>query len=365
MGCTPSLPARVAPCLHDLVEQAVQKETRNPKDTIKILLLGEGESGKSTIAKQMRILHSTGYSEHDLQNFKSLVHVNTIEGLASIIRAMETLEIDFDEKCNLDHSKIFLQEIETSLTNQHLSPSLGRLMKILWSDKGVQKSYTRSNEYQLIDSAGYYLNRLDKITSPSYVPDEQDVLRTRIRTVGIVETQFFFKNLNFRLIDVGGQRTLRKKWIHCFDNVDAMIFCASLSGYDLVLEEDKHTNRMLESLQLFRAMYNLKWFLNTAIILLLNKRDIFQMKIQYRPLTICFPDYDGDNTYKDTAAFIKYKFEQIKNAKEDGAPCDNQNTRKVIYTHFTCATDTPSIADVFDAISDIAIQNSFSDLGLC
>ena len=196
MGCTPSLPTRVGPCVHNLVELAVQKETRNPKDTIKILLLGEGESGKSTIAKQMRILHSTGYSQHDLQNFKALVHVNTIEGLASIIRAMETLEIDFDEKCNLDHSKIFLQEIETSLTKQHLSPSLGRLMKILWSDKGVQQSYTRSNEYQLIDSAGYYLNRLDKITHPTYVPDEQDVLRTRIRTVGIVETQFFFKNLS-------------------------------------------------------------------------------------------------------------------------------------------------------------------------
>ena len=47
----------------------------------------------------------------------------------------------------------------------------------------------------------------------------------------------------FRMFDVGGQRSERKKWIHCFEGVTAIIFCVALSGYDLVLAEDEEMNR--------------------------------------------------------------------------------------------------------------------------
>lgn len=54
-----------------------------------------------------------------------------------------------------------------------------------------------------------YLNDLDRITAPGYVPNEQDVLHSRVKTTGIIETQFSFKDLNFRyvqtcLLSVGG-----------------------------------------------------------------------------------------------------------------------------------------------------------------
>ena len=41
------------------------------------------------------------------------------------------------------------------------------------------------------------------------------------------------------MFDVGGQRSERKKWIHCFEGVTAIIFCVALSAYDLVLAEDE------------------------------------------------------------------------------------------------------------------------------
>ena len=73
----------------------------------------------------------------------------------------------------------------------------------------------RSREYQLNDSAQYYLNALDRISAPNYRPTQQvrfqfqdnfgniiietqDVLRTRVKTTGIIETQFKFKNLHFK-----------------------------------------------------------------------------------------------------------------------------------------------------------------------
>ena len=94
----------------------------------------------------------------------------------------------------------------------------------------------------------YYLNQifsflddLDRLGQPNYQPTEQDILRTRVKTTGIVEVHFTFKNLNFKLFDVGGQRSERKKWIHCFEDVTAIIFCVAMSEYDQVLHEDETT----------------------------------------------------------------------------------------------------------------------------
>lgn len=79
-----------------------------------------------------------------------------------------------------------------------LTPDLVTLMKRLWQDPGVQLCFSRSREYQLNDSAAYYLNALDRISLPNYVPSQQDVLHTRVKTTGIVETDFSFKGLHFK-----------------------------------------------------------------------------------------------------------------------------------------------------------------------
>lgn len=102
----------------------------------------------------------------------------------------------------------------------------------------------------------------------NYKPTDQDILLTRIKTTGIVEVSFIIKKVHFRYVswlpefrlarlfiqklgnqtidpfrvfDVGGQRSERKKWIHCFEDVNAIIFIAAVSEYDEVLFEDETT----------------------------------------------------------------------------------------------------------------------------
>jgi len=138
-----------------------------------------------------------------------------------------------------------------------------------------------------------------------------------------------------RLFDVGGQRSERKKWIHCFEDVTAIIFCVAMSEYDQVLHEDETTvsnkkirllfivynnhqlsvlllqNRMQESLKLFDSICNNKWFGETSIILFLNKKDLFEEKILRSSLNICFPEYSGAQEYGEAAAYIQVYLENF------------------------------------------------------
>ena len=97
---------------------------------------------------------------------------------------------------------------------------------------------------QLKDSTKYYLDAIDRLGEPGYRPTEQDIPLTRLRTTGIVEMKFKFRKLSLRLIDIGGQSTERRKCIHAFEDVEAVIFCADLSSYNLKLAEDNDKNRM-------------------------------------------------------------------------------------------------------------------------
>jgi len=346
MGCTASKPeGKGAKGVSNAIDKQLKKDAEASRKCVKLLLLGAGESGKSTIAKQMKILHQDGFSDAERRNFKPVVYANTVQSMVAILKAMESLDILFGE-ADCDEHAVKLRAASSQMDDIDLASDVGPSLKKLWVDTGVQECYGRSREYQLNDSAAYYMEALERLCDAEYVPTEQDVLRTRVKTTGIIETTFDYKDLNFTLIDVGGQRSERKKWIHCFEDVTAIIFCVGLSAYDQVLIEDEETNRMLESLKLFDSICNLPFFASTSMILFLNKKDLFEEKIARSPLSICFPEYQGESSYEDASNYIRQQFEN-QNKQEDS---------KEIYTHFTCATDTSNVRFVFDAVSDVLMR---------
>ncbi|ESO08244.1 hypothetical protein HELRODRAFT_156683 [Helobdella robusta] len=313
------------------IEKQLKMDGEKASREVKLLLLGGGESGKSTIVKQMKIIHEKGYSEAECLSYKPIIYSNIKSSIMTIIKEMSKLNIAFHLPDSQSNAKVILQ---LNADDGELSSDLCRMIRSLWSDAGVLECYSRASEYQLNDSASYYLNSLERISSDTYIPTEQDILRTRVKTTGIVETNFSFKELHFKMFDVGGQRSERKKWIHCFEGVTAIIFIVAMSEYDLTLAEDKETAK---SMQLFDSICNNKWFTETSIILFLNKKDLFAEKITKCPITICFSDFLDLNKRKGT---------------------------KEIYCHFTCATDTNNVQFVFDAITDVIIKNNLKECGL-
>lgn len=205
------------------------------------------------------------------------------------------------------------------------------------------------------DSTEYFFRELGRIATSDYIPSESDVLRLRKKTTGIIETKFESKHLNFRMVDVGGQRNERKKWIHCFQGVTAIVFITSLSEYDCVLEEDETTNRMRESLNLFTDIINNDFFKRTAIILFLNKKDLFAEKIKKTNLNVCFKGYKGKQEYKEGVEYIKQRF----------LATDRSSKIRTIYSHETCATDTENAKVVFNAVQDKILTDLMKSVGLC
>lgn len=356
MGCASSSEDidRQASEINKNIDKRLKEYRAQAARDVKLLLLGAGESGKSTIVKQMKIIHEGGFTTDDSHQYKPVIYSNTIQSMAAILRAMATLGVEFADSDRKKDASLIFEMISKVRDTEPFSKQLSSSMIRLWSDTGLQECFLRSNEYQLNDSAKYFLDSLDRLSETSFFPTVQDILRTRVRTTGIVEIPFEFKKLNFRLFDLGGQRSERKKWIHCFEDVSAIIFCVALSEYDQLIQEDETTNRMQESLILFDSICNSKWFIKTSIILFLNKKDLFKEKIHKSPLTVCFPDYSGGSSYKEAATYIQIQFES-KNQKIE---------LKEIYCHKTCATDTNNIQFVFDAITDTIIANNLRLCGL-
>ncbi|XP_037078374.1 LOW QUALITY PROTEIN: guanine nucleotide-binding protein G(i) subunit alpha-like [Pollicipes pollicipes] len=316
-----------------------------------MLLLGAGESGKSTLLKQMKLIHEEGFSLEERASYVAVVHSNTLQSMNAVIRAMDQLKIGFADAEREDDAVSFFAMTERS---PRVTPPPGaRPWRGIWADAGTQMCYSRAREYHLNDSAPYFLQALERISQPGYVPSQQDILRTRVKTTGIFEKSFHYKSVLFRMFDVGGQRSERKKWIHCFEGVTAVIYVVALSGYDLLLIEDDTTNRMVECMKLFDSVCNNTWFRNTHMIVFFNKRDLFEEKLPRSPLNVCFPEYRGQNDYESCADFILQKFMALN--RQD----------KNVYPFFTCATDTENIKYVFAAASDIVICKHLADCGLC
>jgi len=334
---------------NDSINNELRKDKARLAAEIKLLLLGAGESGKSTIAKQMKIIHLDGFSKEERESYKSIIASNTLGSMRVLATAAQDMGLELQGENKEAATRIIT---DAHQFNGTLTVAIGRDIKSLWSDPAIKTAYSRSSEFQLNDSAGYYFDAIDRLTQPDYIPTEQDVLRSRTKTTGIIETEFDVEDVHFRMVDVGGQRSERKKWIYCFQDVTAVIFCVAMSEYDLKLYEDDTTNRMAESLKLFKEICNTKWFVNTSMILFLNKRDLFAEKIQKIDLNVCFPEYTGGKDYENASQYIKKVF------------LDQNDNKKVIYTHFTCATDTDNILVVFNAVKDIILNQTLTDAGM-
>jgi len=299
----------------------------------------------------MITIYGQGYPPEERKNFTAIVSNNIISSMRMLCLQAPRFAPNMTVQPN--NQETFERFRAGKIDVEVINEELGTAIQELWKDPVIQQTFRNRSQFQLMDSAEYFFNRLDEIKQRDYIPSHQDVLRSRVRTTGIVEKEFTVNGKIFRMFDVGGQRNERKKWIHCFENVSAVIFVAAISEYDQTLYEDEKTNRVVEAVNLFGDICALSWFAKSAFILFLNKRDIFDEKIKTVSLAHYFPDYPGPpGDAEEGKAYMRHMF------------VSKDTKGRNIYTHVTCATNTDNIRFVFESITKNVIDEQLRAYGL-
>lgn len=334
------------------IEKILKEDKRAMLKEVKLLLLGAGQSGKSTLAKQMKVLYLNGFTEQEKLAFKEIVAGNIYTNTHALVKGALRAGLPLTPE-----SQAVIQQPWLNDATEPLNADICQDLQTLWSDPSIRKVYDE-DEGQIEDSAPYFFDKdnLTRMCSPDYCPTTDDVLRVRVKTTGVSEIFFDLAQVRFRMVDVGGQRSERRKWIHCFQDVSAVIFFVAMSEYNQYLAEAPEVKRMHESIALFDEIVNARWFQRSDIILFLNKSDLFKEKIEKIDMKCMFADYTGGCNYDAGCKFLTDVFVNL---------VDQTNGKREIYPHVTCATNTQNVKFVFSSVRDSLLKKVLgSEIGI-
>lgn len=330
-----------------------QKPSNDFRNIVNVLLLGAAETGKSTIMRQMRIIHNGEMSPVSLRSYKKDVLGNALICTLNLLKAVRNSGLPWSSSRTVEAASV-LENLSAATWGlegndnlyAHIPTNHASYISLIWQDEASQKCWQRANEFDLPESTAYYMSSIERLATEPFTPSQEDVLRLRLPTSETTVNDFTNDGWTFRITDIGGQKGSRRRWVRIFDGINAIIFLAALSEYDQVWhledEEEEGKNRLELSLEIFQEVLRYPGFDRTSIIVFLNKTDVLEQRILTSDLEKYFPDYTGPKRDATSATrYIQERFQKI-------ARLEN----KSVYFHETCATDTQKTKFVFTAVRD-------------
>jgi len=321
------------------------------KKEVRMVLLGPGESGKSTFFKQLKILQegeNRGWTESELRGWTSAIYSNLRTQMQILVKTHTEQEMEYSDESVKEVANKFLDQSNTEVA---WKPELGQWIKTLWNEPSIKAIYNeRDRLFTLNDGAGFLFDAIDRINEPNYVPNAQDLLRVRIRSAGIEKAEYSFKDTTFKVYDVGGQIPERRKWAKLLRICTAIIFFASLSEYDQKLREDESKWRLADTLSLWEEIMKVPELAGKPTILMLNKVDIFKQKVQKKGIDCFFPEYKGPaGDWEAAADYIKKQYlNRLGGSKE----------QINVLVHFICAVDTTHVERIWGSLRELLLKKA-------
>lgn len=398
----------------EIRKEAVARREAKRKE-VKVLLLGQAESGKSTLQKHFQLLYAQDSLQQERPAWRPVVYLNIIKAARMIL---SELEFEFETRKYNDRSATDLivqhlsLNVRTTLlpliamedalaseinggvaipggrsgafvhsgwqyskshhiglklpeTATMVAKTLSKVsddIKALWQHPTVQQ-YIAQGKIRVEESTAFFIGHISRISQPDYMPTTDDILRVRLPTLGIDEHRFSVpvgpRTYDWRLFDVGGARGQRQAWVPFFDDAVAIIFLAPISAFDQYLEEDPKVNRIDDSLQLFTSICANRIFKDVHLVLFLNKTDILREKLLNGVKIRKYITSYGNraNTYDTAVAYFRQHF--IHSHKKHST----ESTRH-LYLHCTSMMDTSAIQSIIAAVGESILQKHISRMGL-
>mmetsp|Transcript_28049 Transcript_28049/g.44494 ORF Transcript_28049/g.44494 Transcript_28049/m.44494 type:complete len:380 (-) Transcript_28049:189-1328(-) len=337
--------------------------------TIRLLLLGPGDAGKTTIVKQMKKIHET-LSDDDIKIMAPYIQDAVVGYIKLLCFQSKELHDKDDQKTSVKEANEPLrQEIVNMRSPYLLNEELAVKITTLWQDPGIKETLNLRSRFQIHDNVAYFLDKIHDICQDDYTPDFEDYLRIRTRSTGfnmekVTANIDNFGEYMFEFTDVGGQRSERKKWMKIVaDQIQAVLYVVAIAEYDMKCFEDNNTNRLVEALNLFKEIVGgeRKFFHNKSVLVFFNKYDLFKEKIKTVPITEAFPDFPVDESDPhDENQVVKYIASQFLQCFEG----KNIKLASPLHIHRTSALDTGNIQKVFRDITLDLVKSNLKDVGM-
>ncbi|KAG1859132.1 guanine nucleotide binding protein, alpha subunit [Suillus tomentosus] len=434
---------RVSQAIDDSIR--AEKQAQKKKGIVRLLLLGQSESGKSTTLRHFQKLYTPTAFHEERILWRSVIQLNIVRSVRTILDALSDIRLptldsggeDSDDSgTNLPQELEMLQmrltplrHIEALLIAKLIPPSEDEVASVigssaisayhshrsrsserswraqevfvrpgatwkgalakstrtrpvslgntgmqtrdeaqevihscsydimaLWNDRLVRE-VLRRRKIRLEESSGFFLNDLDRVTALNYTPNDDDVLRARLKTVGVSEYRCEMEAVagresgtEWRIVDVGGSRSQVPTWVPFFDDVDAIIFLAPISSFDQVLAEDRSVNRLEDSVLLWKAVCSNKLLANVDLVLFLNKCDILDAKLTSGIRLSKYVRSYGDrpNDMETASKYFRSKFSAIH---REYSPLPRK-----FYGFCTTVTDTTTTAGILASVRDMVVR---------
>jgi GTPase SAR1 family protein len=260
-----------------------------------LLLCGSGESGKTTYLRQLKLQFLPGgITPEDRQLLRSTIRGNLVETMQELLKWAEQHEMALSDDI-LETAELVTET--NAFSDDELSPALIEALEVLWNEEVVQTAFQHRDETVIPDNMDYFFDSLDRVCCDNYTPTDEDILRARVRSMGIENVTFHIQGTPIRMYDVGGQQKERPKWSQIMPDVSGAVFCVSLADFDRPMREALPAirPRVFDALEMFNTTVHQEKFLSAPVFLICTKFDRFSEKVT---TTDCFqrmfPKYRED-----------------------------------------------------------------------
>eukprot|EP01126_Amoeba_proteus_P022167 TRINITY_DN2247_c0_g1_i10.p1 TRINITY_DN2247_c0_g1~~TRINITY_DN2247_c0_g1_i10.p1 ORF type:complete len:313 (+),score=62.46 TRINITY_DN2247_c0_g1_i10:232-1170(+) len=310
----------------------------------------------------MSVLYSSTspFSPDVVQNYKNIIESNVVTGMCDIVTNLERFEhevrvlvvlssIDLQVKEeNRKHVRYFL-ELQP---NTPLSSCSNKIAS-LWEDPSITQTWRdMSNQEVLVPHYSYFVEKLDQIVQPDYVPTNEDIMKCRQRTSGVSLTEFMKDKYKWQLLDAGGQKPERDKWSTIIqnENILGILFFISLGDFN-IKSNDEDGTKLEVAIRCFRDTFLDPNAKSLPMVLIMNKVDLFKEKIfQFKGQ---FPNFKGELEIKPMLNFIADLFLNAIPETVD---------RSAVSWLETCSLDSSLMDNVFYEIKNHVLNQAMAGL---